>query len=329
MKSFKMSWFLILLILSFTFNPSEANNDHEKLPSAAVVGTVYCDTCSQQGFSRTSHFISGATVAVECRDGSSSKPSFWKEAKTNEHGDFKVQLPISVGKSAKKLKDCAVKLISSSETDCAVASSATSSSLRLKSWKEGTHVFSAGYLTFKPLKQPNMCHQNPSRHGSKTLNSRKAVIPEIPAINLSPLPLIPGLPVPLPYLPPLPPLEPDLLFPPLLPPLFPSPPPSIGIPLPPNPFQPPPILPPIPFQPPAPPAFQLPPIIPPIPGFIPPSSPPPPAFPIPLPPIFSPPPGLPGIPGIPPIFSPPPGIPGIPPASSSSSSFSSAEKTSP
>lgn len=56
-----MSWFLIALFLgSAVVNVSEGT-DHEnkKLPSAVVVGTVYCDTCFQQGFSRTSHFLSG------------------------------------------------------------------------------------------------------------------------------------------------------------------------------------------------------------------------------------------------------------------------------
>ncbi|XVF81776.1 hypothetical protein PTKIN_Ptkin15bG0183600 [Pterospermum kingtungense] len=214
----KMSWFALILLLSSTFNSfSEASHSH-KLHSAVVVGTVYCDTCFQDDFSKQAHFISGASVAVECKDGS-SRPSFHQEVKTNEHGEFKVDLPFSVAKHVKKIKRCSVKLISSSEPYCAAASTATSTSLHLKSRKQGTHIFSAGFFTFKPLKQPNLCNQKPSVQDSKDLSlgfglPNYPIFPppfQDPAATPQPSPLLPNLP-PLPRLPQLPPL-------PLLPPL--------------------------------------------------------------------------------------------------------------
>jgi hypothetical protein len=56
-----MSVFLVIFFLiCLAFNsPSEARPE-KKLPSAVVVGTVYCDTCFQEDFSKTSHFISGS-----------------------------------------------------------------------------------------------------------------------------------------------------------------------------------------------------------------------------------------------------------------------------
>ncbi|CAN6574595.1 unnamed protein product [Malus baccata var. baccata] len=61
-----MSWFftVLFLVTALTFHtPSEAS--HEKNdPSAVVVGTVYCDTCFQEDFSHTSHFISGTSQNV-------------------------------------------------------------------------------------------------------------------------------------------------------------------------------------------------------------------------------------------------------------------------
>ncbi|KAM7516672.1 hypothetical protein LguiA_006255 [Lonicera macranthoides] len=168
-----MSWLLTLIIITFTFNnPSQAHKHEKKLQSAVVVGTVYCDTCFHQDFSKTSHFISGALVAIECDD-TNSKPNFLKEVKTNERGEFKVNLPFSVSKHIKKIKGCSVKIISSSEPYCAVASTATSSSIHLKSRKPGTHIFSAGFFTFKPLKQPALCSQKPSTQISKEFNSMK------------------------------------------------------------------------------------------------------------------------------------------------------------
>ncbi|XP_048327217.2 proline-rich protein 4 [Ziziphus jujuba] len=341
---------IFFFILTFTYL-SEARP--QKNPSTAVVvGTVYCDTCFQQDFSKDSHFISGASVAVECKDGTSNETSFRKEVKTDNHGEFKVQLPFSIGKHVKKIEGCSVKLISSSEPYCAVASTATKSSLHLKSRKQGIHIFSAGFFTFKPLKQPNLCNQKPSIENSKGLNSNKASLPPVDDLSFPPPiqdPTIPGLP-PFQYLPPLPTL-PQLPPLPTLPPL----PPLLGLPkFPPaqgktnteskvptekssqksqlsdekvvNPeffFPVPPILPPLipnPFQPPPliPNPFQPPPLIP---------NPfqPPPAPLLPFPPIpgltpSPPPPSLP-FPFPPIIPFPPtiPRIPGTPPASSSSS----------
>ncbi|GMP30816.1 hypothetical protein CsSME_00005305 [Camellia sinensis var. sinensis] len=106
MRSIRMSWYLInIIVLSFTFSSLSEAQHEKKLPSAVVVGTVYCDTCFQEHFSKTSHFISGALVAVECRGTRSSTPSFHKEVKTNEHGEFKVHLPFSVTKQVKKSRN--------------------------------------------------------------------------------------------------------------------------------------------------------------------------------------------------------------------------------
>ncbi|RDX66071.1 hypothetical protein CR513_55205 [Mucuna pruriens] len=350
-----MCWFLVILFLSLTYGSVSETSHDKKLPSAVVVGTVYCDTCSHKGFSMGSHFISGASIGVECRDGNSI-PRFKKEVITNEHGEFKVQLPFKVRKHAKRIKGCTFKLIRSSEPHCALASAATSSSMSLKTRKQGQHIFSAGLFSFKP----NFCDQIPSVPNSKS---------EFPP-NTYPSPGIPLSPTefqtrvfktnptkssdksqsdknlaqdfffpPNPFLPP--PLIPNPFQPP---PLIPNPfqpPPLI-----PNPFQPPPLIP-NPFQPPSPPPLIPNPFQPPSPPplfpnpFQPPS--PPPLFPNPFqPPPARPPPFLPPlppfvIPGLtpspppppppapifpfpfPPLF-PPPLSPGTPPASSKNTS---------
>ncbi|XP_004491943.1 uncharacterized protein [Cicer arietinum] len=227
-----MSWFLVILFLIVTFGSfSEASHDKKPLPSAVVVGTVYCDTCFQQDFSMDSHFISGASVEVECKDGNKiSKPTrrFKKQVKTNKHGEFRVQLPFSVSKHVKKIKGCVVKLISSNEPYCAVASTATSSSLHLKSKKQGLHIFSAGFFSFKPLKQPNLCNQKPKNKNHHLFDSLKtsSYIPNYIDPSFQPplqdpitppslgdvLPLLPPL---LPLLPKLPPLQIPILTPPI------------------------------------------------------------------------------------------------------------------
>ncbi|XP_061344284.1 proline-rich extensin-like protein EPR1 [Gastrolobium bilobum] len=339
-----MSWFLVILFLSLTFGSlSEASHD-KKLPSAVVVGTVYCDTCFQQDFSLGSHFISGASVAVECKDGyESSKPRFRKKVKTDEHGEFRVQLPFSVSKHMKRIKGCTVKLLSSSEPYCAVASEATSSSLRLKSRKQGLHIFSAGFFSFKPLKQPNLCNQKPSIQNSNGLDSVKTLFPQHIDPSFPPplqdpntpgglpiLPPLPGLP-PLPELPPLPPLPGMPWSPPGMTseskPIKPSdnaqssdqkvanpenlnfpPNPLFPPPIVPNPLQPPNLIP-NPFQPPSPTPLIPTPLQPPPSG----SSP---LFPFPPVPGLTPSPSPPPTSDLPFPF-PPPSSPGTPPASSS------------
>ncbi|XP_058187762.1 leucine-rich repeat extensin-like protein 3 isoform X1 [Rhododendron vialii] len=286
-----MHWFLAIVFLIFTLNNLSEAKYGKRLPSAVVVGTVYCDTCFRTDFSRTSHFISAALVEVECGV-TSSKPSFRKETKTNERGEFKVRLPFSVSKHVKKIEGCSVKLIRSSEPYCSVASTATSDSLHLKSRKKGIHIFSAGFFTFKPLNEPALCSQKPSLRKSKEFNSKKSLV-QLPVLSpifpippqtqdptpmpyqpptsqnlLPPLPELPKLP-PLPQLPPLPPLPGFPNFPkketetsekskstsdPLTTlevPLLPSPQPGFGFRFPPNPFRPPSFLPRSPFRPPS------------------------------------------------------------------------------
>ncbi|XAR71322.1 hypothetical protein NMG60_11028528 [Bertholletia excelsa] len=322
MGSLRMSSFLAIFLLSVEFSSLSEASHLKKLPSAVVVGSVYCNTCSPDDFSRTSHFISGALVAVEC-GGSNSEPAFREEVKTNDNGEFRVHLPFSVHKQIKEIKSCSVKLISSGENYCAVASTSTSSStLYLKSKHGNEHIFSAGFFSFKPLKQPASCNKLSDGEVAKRQLQLVPILPSPPSI-FPPNPFLPPPSIfpPNPFQPPpsiLPPNpfqpSPPSIFPPN--PFQPSPPsifppnpfqrppspPSI---FPPNPFQPPPsppsIFPPNPFRPPPSPPSLFPPIvIPPIPGFTPPSPPPPP------PSIFPP---IPGIP-IPPF-------PKIPPASPS------------
>jgi hypothetical protein len=171
----------------------------------------------------------GASVEVDCKDEHEiSKPRFKKQVKTNEHGEFRIQLPFSISKHVKRIKGCVVKLVSSNEPYCSIASTATSSSIHLKSRKQGLHIFSAGFFSFKPLKQPNLCNQKPSiQNTNKLVDSLRR--------NSFPPTIDPSFPPPLedpnthnrgvlPILPPIP-LLPEIItpiLPPVLSPLVPS-----------------------------------------------------------------------------------------------------------
>ncbi|XP_008785745.2 proline-rich protein 4-like [Phoenix dactylifera] len=251
-----------LLILSFCclFHCSLAANLAEnRLPSAVVVGTVYCDTCFQKEFSKPSHFIAGASVAVECGN-AATKPSFRKEVKTNGRGVFRVRLPLEISEDVKLIESCSVELIRSNLPFCSVASSAISAGLRLKSIRNGVHVFSAGFFTFRPSKQPELCDQK-TIVGDQKLGHEALIF--FPPFPLPPNPFLPlppfggGLPLPPnPFLPPLVPQPPPSLPPPAVP----QPPPSLPPPAVP---QPPPLVPQPPLSLPPPAVPQPPPSLPP------------------------------------------------------------------
>ncbi|XP_073008298.1 uncharacterized protein [Typha latifolia] len=196
---------LVILLLCYFFHCSSAahHNHHDKnhLPSAMVVGTVYCDTCFLQEFSKTSRFISGASVGIKCGD------AFQKEVLTNRRGEFRVHLPLEV-----IIKTCSVKLIKSSDPYCSVASPPMTNGLRHKARRNGVHVYSAGLFTFKPLTQPELCNQKV----------------EQPALSFPPIPTNPLQPPS--FFPPNP-FQPPLPFQPS-PPAFPFP----SFPFPPNPI---------------------------------------------------------------------------------------------
>ncbi|KFK25802.1 hypothetical protein AALP_AA8G163000 [Arabis alpina] len=211
-------WFLLMIFLVISISGSGEGQQHvmkKTRSSAVVVGTVYCDTCFNGAFSKSpNHLIPGALVAVECLD-ENSKPSFRQDVKTDEHGQFKAKLPFSVSKHVKKIKRCSVKLLSSSQPYCSIAASATSSSLkRLRSSNHGekTQVFSAGFFTFKPQNQPEICSQKTiNLHDTKPLLPDPTFPPplqdQVPDPSPLPIPKLPIVPpvtdLPLPKLPPV------------------------------------------------------------------------------------------------------------------------------
>ncbi|KAM0006614.1 hypothetical protein Hdeb2414_s0167g00820651 [Helianthus debilis subsp. tardiflorus] len=230
-----MSWVSLTIALILCLTLTLTLNGVAKAQEAKLIGTVYCDTCFHQYFSPSSHFISGALVAVECDGG---KRRFREEVKTNVKGEFSVMLPFSATKHVNEIKRCFVKLISSSEPDCAVPaiSTATSSSIRLKVKTPKNHVFSTGFFTFQPLEQPKRCQWESHANAND----------EIIASPPSPSPVVDGMLAPIPPLNDWKPVERKLhdlanennlrssnslnqILPPLLVPSFPSQPPPRSI----------------------------------------------------------------------------------------------------
>ncbi|KAI3722471.1 hypothetical protein L2E82_33510 [Cichorium intybus] len=148
------SWICLRIALTLCLTLKVAS---EASP-ASLVGIVYCDICFNQDFLKSSRFISGASIVVECGgdgvDVKGMESRFRKEVKTNWKGEFRVNLPSAV---TDKIRECSVKLIRSNQPDCPVVATATSSSIMLKTKTPGNRVFSAGVFTFRPRKQPKQC----------------------------------------------------------------------------------------------------------------------------------------------------------------------------
>ncbi|GLJ48586.1 hypothetical protein SUGI_1024940 [Cryptomeria japonica] len=235
---------VLLLAIITCFAAADAlHHDDAHLFSVRIVGTVFCDTCYKQQFSKNSYFISGASVAVECRNNKQT-PDFRTEAKTNKYGQFKVELVPSIFHSDKQLKRCSVTLLQNEEqkSPCKLVSTANSSSFTLKSKKGSIHTYSAGFFSYRPQSPPSFCSQDvatdPKSALKASLKSSKDLLPPIPLETppLVPLPPLPPVDVPSVPLPPLPPVDVPLVpLPPLPPvdvPLVPLPPlPPVDVPL--------------------------------------------------------------------------------------------------
>ena len=90
---------------------------------------------------------------------------------TGKHGEFKVKLPFKVWQNEKMLKECRVKLISSSFPFCSVPSVSSTSALDLIIEKQGEHIFSAGLLSFKPIEKLGFCNRKQSVPNPSEMNS--------------------------------------------------------------------------------------------------------------------------------------------------------------
>eukprot|EP00249_Psilotum_nudum_P027105 c34411_g1_i1 orf=345-1307(-) len=266
-----------------------ARRGRNRPSSVTISGSVFCDQCVQQRFTKNSSILHGAIIAAECKAKRSTVRTVRVTATTDQNGMFKLEIPTTIARSPRRLRRCVVLLVSSPIKSCSAQPSIPKpfSSMSLKS-KLGSHyIYSAGFLSYTPDSPASFCHKNTQRIAAidkiiaSTSHKKTHSISNI--TEPAALPPVPFLP-PIPYFT-SPPLVPGLPSIPLLP-QPPSLPPLI---LPPIPILTPPSFPPLPVTPVVP-YLPLPPLIlPPLPLLSPPVTPS-------LPPLL---PGLPPLPSIP------------------------------
>ncbi|MQM06521.1 hypothetical protein Taro_039345 [Colocasia esculenta] len=315
-----------------------------------VIGTVFCDICSNNTFTKHSYFLRGARVRVECsfKSNSTAKEEITisVERTTDRFGVYRVDVPPVDGFDCREGREiesfCRANLVRSSSALCDVPGlSISTEHVAVRCTKTNLCVYNLNALNYRPPKRDlALCGAAPAALTGQSLS--KSIVdsalffwPPFPPFGFHwPFPHWPPFPFPFPFPSPsssfpfpfpFPSPPPSFPFP------FPSPPPSFPFPFPfptpppslPFPFPSPPPSFPIPFVPsPPPPKFPFP--LPP-PLFTP--SPPPPAFPFPFPPrLFTPSPPPPAVfpfpfPPFPPLspapfpFTPSPSPPSPPPPS--------------
>ncbi|XP_057811207.1 leucine-rich repeat extensin-like protein 3 [Salvia miltiorrhiza] len=214
-----------------------------------VLGSVYCDVCHENTFSKHSYFLPGVDVNIECKmksrwARSREDISFSVNRSTDRYGMYKVEIPCVDGVDCSRhptiQSSCKATLIGSAPPCCCnlTAPKTVSSHITVRSKQDNACTYTLAALAYSPP-QTNLTLCGSGNQSHPSWNTSKFFLP--PYYVFPPLPPLPQLPpFPFPPLPPLPQLPPfpSFPFPPLPPfPSFPFPyvpptPPSLPFPFP-------------------------------------------------------------------------------------------------
>ncbi|CAN6196557.1 unnamed protein product [Urochloa humidicola] len=151
---------LLLLMLSGTEAKflTKANN-------ITVVGSVYCDACSNNTFSKHSFFLKGARVLIKCsfkvNSTASEELSLEAERTTDQHGVYKLDVPPVDGFECREDHElrsaCRATLLRSSSAACNVPGlGASTQHIALRSRSRagaGACFLNLNALNFRPAKR--------------------------------------------------------------------------------------------------------------------------------------------------------------------------------
>ncbi|KAL0447271.1 UNVERIFIED_CONTAM: hypothetical protein Slati_1855000 [Sesamum latifolium] len=131
-----------------------------------ILGSVYCDVCYRNTFSKHSYFLSGVDVHVQCRLKASStrtteEISFSVNRTTDRYGTYKVDIPSLDGVDCTHVATihsfCQASLIATSVSGCNVPSTRSNSTeITVKSKQNNIMcTYTLGALSYKPF-TPNV-----------------------------------------------------------------------------------------------------------------------------------------------------------------------------
>ncbi|KAK9749998.1 hypothetical protein RND81_02G165000 [Saponaria officinalis] len=162
---------LCLLLLLSLFSVSFSQNIHPRpTPPGSqitVIGTVYCDICSNNTFSGHSYFIPGAEVKIDCKfrataPRTAEEITFSVNRTTNKLGWYKLEIPsvdgIECAREAAVVSLCRATLVRSPPTPtlgkCNVPGLKTTSDVvYFKSSEQNVCIYGLSALNFRPSKR--------------------------------------------------------------------------------------------------------------------------------------------------------------------------------
>ncbi|RLN33376.1 protein DOWNSTREAM OF FLC-like [Panicum miliaceum] len=151
----------LLLLLLLMLSGTEAKF-LSKASNITVVGSVYCDACSNNTFSKHSFFLKGARVLIKCsfkvNSTSSEELSLEAERTTDQHGVYKLDVPPVDGfecREGHELRSaCRATLIRSSSAACDVPGVGGSTQhIALRSRATSACFLNLNALNFRPAKR--------------------------------------------------------------------------------------------------------------------------------------------------------------------------------
>ncbi|KAK8964907.1 hypothetical protein KSP40_PGU021573 [Platanthera guangdongensis] len=149
-----------LLTISLSLNA--VSNPSKLKTNITVIGSVFCDPCSDNTFSKHSYFLQGVDVLIECKFDVNSKSgdeiSVTSERTTDSFGVYKLDIPPVEGfqcKQGLEIKSfCRASLIQSSSSSCSIPGTQSSTAhMAVKSKARDVCILNLNTLNFHPAKR--------------------------------------------------------------------------------------------------------------------------------------------------------------------------------
>ncbi|MQM07914.1 hypothetical protein Taro_040756 [Colocasia esculenta] len=124
-----------------------AGYGEEPLSSVLVAGTVVCDVCLQGETEFRTSYVQGAKVAVRCKTEDMKKNFSWAHGRTDEYGDFTVDLPSQLHATPNLESACMVRVVRAPRASpCRGVRLRSKSTVKLSSVGNSIRVYSAGII---------------------------------------------------------------------------------------------------------------------------------------------------------------------------------------
>ncbi|KAH7846064.1 hypothetical protein Vadar_009316 [Vaccinium darrowii] len=161
--------FVVSSLLALSL-PSEVEPRKVMNPQITVMGFVYCDTCSNNTFSRHSYFLPGAEVRIDCKFKAISPRTieeieFSVNRTTDKYGVYKLEIPSVDGIECARDKaiesSCRASLMWSTSSSCNVPGyRTTSGEIAVKSRQGNLCIYSLTALNYRPHRRDITLCQN-------------------------------------------------------------------------------------------------------------------------------------------------------------------------